>query len=32
MMNTQQMALSSDPDCRFWRREWVPIAAETDGF
>ncbi|MBD0743099.1 histone-like nucleoid-structuring protein Lsr2 [Streptomyces sp. CBMA152] len=22
----------SDPDCPFWRREWVPIAAERDGF
>ncbi|MGW2824796.1 Lsr2 family DNA-binding protein [Streptomyces sp. NPDC001443] len=31
MMDTQ-MGVSGHPDCLVWRREWVPITAETDGF
>ncbi|MFJ9248566.1 histone-like nucleoid-structuring protein Lsr2 [Streptomyces sp. NPDC101776] len=30
-MGLEEMQPSADPDCPFWRREWVPIAAETDG-
>ncbi|MER7705813.1 histone-like nucleoid-structuring protein Lsr2 [Kitasatospora sp. NPDC097605] len=32
MMNTEEMAPSGDPDHPSWRREWLPIAAERDGF
>ncbi|MFG2780377.1 histone-like nucleoid-structuring protein Lsr2 [Streptomyces prunicolor] len=30
-MGLEEMQPSTDPDCPFWRREWVPIAAERDG-
>jgi hypothetical protein len=31
-MGLEEMEPSGDPDCPSWRREWVPIAAESDGF
>jgi hypothetical protein len=31
-MGMEEMEPSEDPDCPSWRREWVPIAAESDGF
>lgn len=31
-MGTEEMAPSGDPDYPSWRREWVPITAESDGF
>lgn len=31
-MGLEAMAPSSDPDQPSWRREWVPIVAESDGF
>ncbi len=30
-MGLEEMQPSADPDHPFWRREWVPIAAERDG-
>lgn len=30
-MALEETQPSPDPDCSFWRREWVPIAAERDG-
>lgn len=30
-MALEEMQPSADPDYPFWRREWVPIAAERDG-
>jgi cell wall assembly regulator SMI1 len=30
-MGLEEMEPSADPDHPFWRREWVPIAAERDG-
>ncbi|MEU1932522.1 SMI1/KNR4 family protein [Streptomyces sp. NPDC019826] len=30
-MSLEEMEPSADPDHPFWRREWVPIAAERDG-
>ncbi|MFD4503719.1 histone-like nucleoid-structuring protein Lsr2 [Streptomyces sp. NPDC058457] len=30
-MGLEEMQPSADLDCPFWRREWVPIAAERDG-
>jgi len=30
-MGLEEMQPSADPDHPFWRREWVPIAAECDG-
>ncbi|MFD0278111.1 histone-like nucleoid-structuring protein Lsr2 [Kitasatospora sp. NPDC127111] len=27
----ERMEPSEDPDCVFWRQEWLPIAAERDG-
>ncbi|MEU6141908.1 histone-like nucleoid-structuring protein Lsr2 [Streptomyces sp. NPDC047081] len=30
-MGLEEMEPSPDPDHPFWRREWVPIAAERDG-
>lgn len=30
-MGLEEMQPSEDPDHPFWRREWVPIAAERDG-
>ncbi|MEU8541995.1 histone-like nucleoid-structuring protein Lsr2 [Streptomyces sp. NPDC048717] len=32
MVNTAERAPSGDPDHPFWRREWIPISAEADGF
>ncbi len=31
-MGIEEMEPSENPDCPSWRREWVPIAAESDGF
>ncbi|WP_318218931.1 histone-like nucleoid-structuring protein Lsr2 [Streptomyces sp. SCL15-6] len=31
-MAMEEMAPSGDPDCPSWRREWVPIVSERDGF
>ncbi|MFC9622768.1 SMI1/KNR4 family protein [Streptomyces sp. NPDC056930] len=31
-MGVEEMEPSGDPDYPSWRREWVPIAAESDGF
>ncbi|MFJ2173847.1 histone-like nucleoid-structuring protein Lsr2 [Streptomyces sp. NPDC087851] len=31
-MTMEEMERSEDADCPSWRREWVPIAAEADGF
>ncbi|MFG3093534.1 hypothetical protein [Streptomyces sp. NPDC048202] len=31
-LHQTEVASSDDPDCPHWRREWVPIHAETDGF
>ncbi|MFE2019076.1 histone-like nucleoid-structuring protein Lsr2 [Streptomyces sp. NPDC059499] len=30
-MGLEEMQPSADPNCAFWRRGWVPIAAERDG-
>jgi cell wall assembly regulator SMI1 len=30
-MALEEMQLSEDPDYPFWRREWVPVAAERGG-
>ncbi|MFD4657796.1 histone-like nucleoid-structuring protein Lsr2 [Kitasatospora sp. NPDC058444] len=30
-MGLEEAEPSKDPDCPFWRRTWVPIAAERDG-
>ncbi|MEU4107645.1 histone-like nucleoid-structuring protein Lsr2 [Streptomyces sp. NPDC027717] len=27
-----ELTSSGDPDCPYWRREWVPVCAESDGF
>lgn len=32
MWGLEKMQPSADPESAFWRREWVPIAAESDGF
>lgn len=31
-MGMEEMAPAGDPDCPSWRREWVPIVSERDGF
>ncbi|MFF3699465.1 histone-like nucleoid-structuring protein Lsr2 [Streptomyces sp. NPDC002221] len=31
-MGIEQIAPSGDPDCPSWRREWVPIVSDRDGF
>ncbi|WNM49917.1 histone-like nucleoid-structuring protein Lsr2 [Kitasatospora sp. CM 4170] len=32
MLAVEEMEPSGDPDHPSWRREWVPISSETDGF